>query len=220
MPETNVRTRIKICGITRPQDGRAAAALGADAIGLVFWPRSSRLVTPAQARAVIAELPPFVTTVGLFVDATPAEIEAVLAAVPLDLLQFHGNESPQACRAAGRPYLKAVRMRPGVELERLAGEYADAAGLLVDAYVSGLPGGTGATFDWAALPAAPAFPLVLAGGLEAGNVAGAIRQVRPWAVDVSGGVETAKGIKDAAKMAAFIQGVRDGDRERGTAHGA
>ena len=219
MPDAHARTRIKICGITRPQDARVAVALGVDAIGLVFWPHSARAVTPDQARDIVAGLPPFVTTVGLFVDATDAELDTVLARVPLDLLQFHGDETPEACRAFGRPYLKAVRMRPEVDLARVAGEYADATGLLVDAYVSGQPGGTGATFDWSHLPAEPAFPLILAGGLEAGNVADAIRQVRPWAVDVSGGVESAKGIKDAAKMATFMQGVRDGDRERGTERG-
>ncbi len=216
MPDAHARTRVKICGITRPQDARAAAALGADAVGLVFWPHSPRAVSVAQAREVVAALPPFVTTVGLFVDATPDELDAVLAAVPLDLLQFHGDEPPAACRAAGRPYLKAVRMRPGVALDRVAETYADAAGLLVDAYVDGVPGGTGATFDWDALPAGRTWPLVLAGGLAAGNVAEAIRRVRPWGVDVSGGVEAAKGIKDAAKMAAFMQGVDDGDRECGT----
>ena len=219
MPDAHARTRIKICGITRPQDARVAVALGADAIGLVFWQHSARAVTPDQARDIVAGLPPFVTTVGLFVDATDAELDKVLARVPLDLLQFHGDETPEACRAFGRPYLKAVRMRPEVDLARVAGEYADATGLLVDAYVSGQPGGTGATFDWSHLPAEPTFPLILAGGLEAGNVADAIRQVRPWAVDVSGGVESAKGIKDAAKMATFMQGVRDGDRERGTERG-
>jgi len=220
MPETHVRTRVKICGITRPQDARAAAALGADAVGLVFWPRSPRAVDVAQARAVAAALPPFVTRVGLFVDAGPEELAAVLAAVPLDLLQFHGDESPAQCRAAGRPYLKAVRMRPGVDLLRFEREYADAAGLLVDAYRPGQPGGTGATFDWELLPREPGLPLVLAGGLDPGNVAEAVRRVRPWAVDVSGGVEADKGIKDAAKMAAFMQGVRDGDRERRDARGA
>jgi phosphoribosylanthranilate isomerase len=216
MPDAHARTRVKICGITRPQDALAAAALGADAIGLVFWPRSPRVVSVAQARSLVADLPPFVTTVGLFVDATPDELGAVLDAVPLDLLQFHGDESPELCRTAGRPYLKAVRMRPGVDLERQAAAYADAAGLLVDAYVAGVPGGTGATFDWDALPAVTGVPLVLAGGLGPANVAEAICRVRPWAVDVSGGVEADKGIKDAAKMAAFMQGVNDGDRERGT----
>ena len=216
MTDAYQRTRVKICGITRPQDARVAAALGVDAVGMVFWPHSSRAVTPDQAQAIAAALPPFVARVGLFVDATDAQIGAVLDSVSLDLLQFHGDETPETCRAAGRPYLKAVRMRSGIDLDRVADEYADATGLLVDAYRSGQPGGTGTTFDWDLLPDRPRFPLVLAGGLDAGNVATAVRQVRPWAVDVSGGVEADKGIKDAAKMAAFIQGVRDGDRERGT----
>jgi phosphoribosylanthranilate isomerase len=220
MTDTHVRTRVKICGITRPQDARDAAALGADAIGLVFWPHSSRAVTVAQARDVCAALPPFVTRVGLFVDAKATELAAVLEKVPLDMVQYHGDESPATCRAAGLPYLKAVRMRAGIDLGRVAGDYADATGLLVDAYREGQPGGTGATFDWGVLPAEPGFPLVLAGGLEPGNVDAAIARVRPWAVDVSGGVEADKGIKDAAKMAAFMQGVRDGDRERGTERGA
>ncbi|HEY5719545.1 MAG TPA: phosphoribosylanthranilate isomerase [Gammaproteobacteria bacterium] len=207
------RTRVKICGITRPEDARTAAQLGCDAIGLVFWPRSSRAVTVDAARAVCSALPPFVTTVGLFVDAEPAAVRAVLDRVPLDLLQFHGDESPQACRRHGRPYVKAVRMRPGTDLGAVTRDYADAAGLLVDAYRKGVPGGTGSTFDWALLPAAPEFPLVLAGGLEPGNVAAAVRRVRPWAVDVSGGVEAAPGIKDAALIAAFMQGVRDADGE-------
>jgi phosphoribosylanthranilate isomerase len=220
MTDTHVRTRVKICGITRPQDAHDAAALGADAIGLVFWPHSSRAVTVAQARDVCAALPPFVTRVGLFVDAKATELAAVLEKVPLDMVQYHGDESPATCRAAGLPYLKAVRMRAGIDLGRVAGDYADATGLLVDAYREGQPGGTGATFDWGVLPAEPGFPLVLAGGLEPGNVDAAIARVRPWAVDVSGGVEADKGIKDAAKMAAFMQGVRDGDRERGTERGA
>jgi phosphoribosylanthranilate isomerase len=220
MTDTHVRTRVKICGITRPQDAHDAAALGADAIGLVFWPHSSRAVTVAQARDVCAALPPFVTRVGLFVDAKATELAAVLEKVPLDMVQYHGDESPATCRAAGLPYLKAVRMRAGIDLGRVAGDYADATGLLVDAYREGQPGGTGATFDWGVLPAEPNFPLVLAGGLEPGNVDAAIARVRPWAVDVSGGVEADKGIKDAAKMAAFMQGVRDGDRERGTERGA
>ncbi|NCF09144.1 MAG: phosphoribosylanthranilate isomerase [Gammaproteobacteria bacterium] len=220
MPDAHARTRVKICGITRPQDALAAAALGVDAIGLVFWPSSPRAVSAAQAREVVASLPPFVSTVGLFVNATQNELEAVLDQVPLDLLQFHGDESPEFCRSARRPYLKAVRMRPGVDLDRLVGAYADAAGLLVDAYVAGMPGGTGETFDWDALPSVSGVPLVLAGGLAPGNVADAIRRVGPWAVDVSGGVESAKGIKDAVKMAAFMQGVKDGDRERGTQRGA
>ncbi len=185
----------------------AAARLGADAIGLVFYPKSPRAVSADQARAILRALPPFVTSVGLFVDAAPAEIERVLAAVPLDLLQFHGDEAAEDCRAHGRPYLKALRMGAGVDLSALARPYDDAAGILVDSFVEGVPGGTGQTFDWARLPARLPRPLVLAGGLNPDNVAAAIKQTRPWAVDVSGGVESAPGIKDAAKIAAFIRGV-------------
>jgi phosphoribosylanthranilate isomerase len=203
-------TRVKICGITRPEDGREAARLGADAIGLVFYPPSPRNVSPEAARAVVAALPPFVTVVGLFVDPEPAWVEAVLAACPLDVLQFHGEEPARFCRAFGRPYLKAVRMRAGVDLAVLAQHYDDARGLLVDAYVEGVAGGTGARFDWSLLPKELGLPLVLSGGLDAGNVAEAVRRVQPAAVDVSSGVEAAKGIKDAALMAAFISGAKHG----------
>lgn len=202
-----MRTRVKICGITRADDALAAARAGADAIGLVFYARSPRAVTIAAAQAVVRALPPFVTTVGLFVDAAPDEIRTVLQAVPLDLLQFHGDESPAACRGHGRPYVKALRMRAGADLTALAQRYDDAAAILVDTYVDGVPGGTGVAFDWARLPSDMPRPLILAGGLKPDNVAAAVAQVRPWAVDVSGGVEAAPGVKDAAKIAAFIRGV-------------
>jgi len=208
----STRTRVKICGITRPEDAVTAAHLGCDAIGLNFWPPSPRSISPEMAHEIALAVPPFVTVVGLFVDAEPGAIDAVLEKVPLDLLQFHGAEAAVACRRHGRPYLKAVRMRPETDLESAARDYSDAAGLLVDAYRSGQPGGTGMTFDWGRLPAAPHFPLVLAGGLGPDNIADAIHAVRPWAVDVSGGVESAPGIKDAALMAAFMQGVLDADR--------
>ena len=201
-------TRVKICGITRVEDALAAARLGADAIGLVFYAKSPRAVSAVQARTIVRALPPFVTTVGLFVDAAAEEIRQVLAAVPLDLLQFHGNESPEQCRIHGRSYLKALRMREGVDVAAMARSYDDAAGLLVDTYVDGVPGGTGRSFDWSRLPARLARPLILAGGLNPDNVAAAVAQVRPWAVDVSGGVEAAPGLKDAAKIAAFIRGVK------------
>ncbi len=204
-------TRVKICGITRIEDAHAAAGAGADAIGLVFYDRSPRCVGVDQARAVLASLPPFVTSVGLFVNAPAAQVEAVLGALPLDLLQFHGDESPEFCRGFGRPYLKAVRVKPGVDLVKYAASYADARGLLLDAYVEGTPGGTGQAFDWGLIPARLPLPVVLSGGLDAANVGEAIRRVRPWAVDVSSGVEAAKGIKDAAKIAAFMQGVRNAD---------
>lgn len=203
-------TRVKICGITRPVDGREAARLGADAIGLVFYPPSPRHVSLDTARAIVAALPPFVTVVALFVDPDAAWVESVLAGCPVDVLQFHGEESPSFCRSFGRPYMKAVRMRPEVDLCAQAARYADARALLVDAYVEGVAGGTGARFDWSLLPDALSLPLVLSGGLDPENVAQAVAAVRPDAVDVSSGVEASKGIKDAARMAAFISGAKHG----------
>lgn len=200
-------TRIKICGITRVEDALAVAGSGADAIGLVFYERSPRHVDIGQAAQLAAALPPFVTTVGLFVDADAGYVHEVLAAVPLDLLQFHGDESPEYCAQFGRPYLKAIRVKPGVDLIQCASDFRGAQGLLLDAHVEGIPGGTGATFDWKLIPKDLPLPVILSGGLDAGNVAEAIEQVRPYAVDVSSGVEAAKGIKDAAKIAAFINEV-------------
>jgi len=203
--------RSKICGLTRAEDVRAVAACGADALGLVFYPNSPRHVTPPQAAALLRALPPFVSTVGLFVDADAETVRATLAQVPLDVLQFHGDESAEFCRQFGRPYLKAIRVRPGVDLLQCAAHYADAQALLLDAYVEGVPGGTGASFDWALIPRDLPLPVVLSGGLDAGNVAAAMAQVRPYAVDVSSGVEAAKGIKEAAKIAAFINEVKRAD---------
>lgn len=205
------RTRVKICGITRPEDGVAAARLGADAIGLVFYPPSPRAVSVEQARDVIAALPPFVTTVALFVDAAPEDVEAVLQQLSIDLLQFHGNESPAYCRGFGRRYIKAVRMTDDVDLIAQAGQYHDAAGLLLDSYQKGVPGGTGQRFDWAQIPAGLDKPIILAGGLDPENVERAVTSTRAFAVDVSSGVESAKGIKDADKIAAFMRGVRIAD---------
>jgi len=185
----------------------AAARLGADAIGLVFYAKSPRAVSVIQARVIVRALPPFIAAVGLFVDAAPREIRAVLAALPLQLLQFHGNEDPEECRGYGLPYLKALRMREGTDLAAMARPYEDAAGILADAYVEGVAGGSGTTFNWSRLPTGLAHPVILAGGLNPDNAAAAVRQVRPWAVDVSGGVESAPGVKDAAKIAAFIRGV-------------
>jgi len=204
--------RIKICGITRVEDAVAAADLGADAIGLVFYERSPRRVTADQASEIVAALPPFVTTVGLFVDAAAHEVERVLARVPLDLLQFHGDEPAVYCAAFARPYIKALRMRPELILAQAADEYATARGILLDTFVEGVPGGTGQTFTWSPVPDAVKMPIILAGGLNATNVAEAIATVRPWAVDVSGGVEATKGVKDAALMAAFVEAVRDASR--------
>lgn len=202
-----MRTRIKICGITRPQDGQEAARLGADAIGLVFYTPSPRAVTIEQAKAVCDALPPFVSRVGLFVNAEQAEISKVLAEVSLDLLQFHGDEAPAECEAYDRPYIKALRMAADVDVMAQAAAYKSAAGILLDSYEAGTPGGTGQTFDWQRVPAELKQPIILAGGLTPGNVATAIERVRPYAVDVSGGVEAAKGIKDRDKMTAFINEV-------------
>ena len=204
-----MNTRIKICGITRVQDGLAAARLGAHAIGLVFYDASARAVDAQQARSIVDILPPFVTTVGLFVNAEAAAVRETLAKVPLQLLQFHGDETPDYCAAFGVPYLKAVRVRPGVDLLQYARDFRTARGLLLDAYVEGVHGGTGATFDWSLIPQSLPLPIVLSGGLYADNVAAAVRAARPWAVDVSSGVESAKGIKDAVKMEAFMNGVCD-----------
>ncbi len=205
------RTRTKICGITRVEDGLAAASTGADAIGLVFHGASPRNVAVEQAVAICAALPPFVTTVGLFVDAPAATVFDILQKVPLDLLQFHGDESAEYCRSFSRPYIKAIRMADGVDLQMAATEYSDARGLLLDTYHKGIAGGTGETFDWARIPADLALPVILAGGLEPENVAAAVRSVHPFAVDVSSGVEAEKGIKDAAKIIAFIRGVNSAD---------
>ena len=197
--------RVKICGITRAEDLAAACAAGADALGFVFYARSPRHLEIAQAAALLAQLPPFVQSVGLFVDAEPGFVEAVLKAVPLDLLQFHGSEAPAQCRIYRRPYLKAVRMREGTDLVKYCAEFDDARALLLDAYVPGVPGGTGERFDWGLIPAGLPKPIVLSGGLSPDNVTQAVQAVRPWAVDVSSGVEAAPGIKDAARMAAFIE---------------
>ena len=200
--------RSKICGITRIEDALAAVAAGADAIGLVFYAKSPRAVTVQQARAIIAALPPFVTTVGLFVNASRCELNEILEAVPLDLLQFHGDETPSDCVGFNRPYIKALRVRPGDDLEAACQHYAGASGILLDTFVAGVPGGTGEAFDWSLVPARLSKPIILAGGLSADNVAQAIAQVQPYAVDVSGGVEQAKGIKDAARIEAFMRAVR------------
>ena len=201
--------RVKICGITRVEDGITCARLGADAIGLVFYAPSPRHVSVDQARAIMAALPPFVTTVGLFVDAAPTEVRAVLAQLPLDMLQFHGNETPEYCRGFGRSYLKAVRVKLGADLVQYASAYPDAKGLLLDAHVEGIAGGTGQAFDWSLIPAQLPLPVVLSGGLNSANIAEAIRRIQPAAVDVSSGVEATKGIKDTEKIAAFMQGVRN-----------
>lgn len=204
-------TRVKICGITRVEDALAAAHSGADAIGLVFYQRSPRHVDVAQAKKLAGALPPFVTVAGLFVNADEAFVREVLANVPLDLLQFHGDETPEYCTQFDRPYLKAIRVKAGVDLLQCASDFRSAKGLLLDAHVEGIRGGTGATFDWALIPKQLPLPVILSGGLDAENVAAAIKQVRPYAVDVSSGVEASKGIKDAVKIAAFINEVKKRD---------
>lgn len=200
-----MRTRTKICGLTRIDDALHASYCGADAIGMVFYPPSPRHVTFETAVAISAALPAFVTRVALFVDADSSEVRAVLDGLRPDLLQFHGEESPTYCRQFGVPYIKAVRVRAGLDLIQYAADYAGAQGLLLDAYVPGQAGGTGRAFDWGLIPAQLPLPLILSGGLEPGNVRHAIDTVRPWAVDVSSGVEASKGIKDANKVAQFIQ---------------
>ncbi len=221
------RTRVKICGITRAQDARAAVDAGADAIGLNFWRGTPRVVTPAHALALVADVPAYVAIVGLFVDPEPADVRAVLAQVPLDLLQFHGNEPAAFCRSFARRYVKAVRVRDGLDLLESVSSYGDAAGLLFDAYREGdLPGGTGHAFDWTRLASVRdrlPRPLILSGGLDAANVGQAIRDVHPFAVDVSSGVEERdaagvprRGLKDAARIHAFVEGVRSADGRRFT----
>ena len=201
--------RSKICGITRIEDALAAVEAGADAIGLVFYGKSPRAVSIEQAAAIVQALPPFVTSVGLFVDMPRDQLQQLLQRLPLDLLQFHGDESPADCEGHGRPYIKALRVRPGEDVAAAMAPYAGAQGILLDTFVEGVPGGTGASFDWSLVPEDAAKPIILAGGLDADNVATAIRQVRPHAVDVSGGVEASKGIKDAGKIRAFVRAVRD-----------
>lgn len=201
-------TRIKICGIMRVEDALCAAREGADAIGLVFAPESPRCISVEQARAITTSLPPFVTRVGLFVNAAAEAVQSVLRAIPIDVLQFHGEETPAYCGAFARPYIKAIRMRPGLDVRAEAARYSDAAGMLLDAFAEAARGGTGASFDWSRIPSDLGKPVILAGGLAPDNVAQAVRTAKPHAVDVSSGVEASKGIKDHAKIRAFIQAVR------------
>lgn len=208
-------TRIKICGITRMEDARCAVKHGADAIGFVFWERSARYVTPVAAGAIVAALPPFVTAVGVYVDPEAEWVKETIAVARLNLLQFHGDEPAEFCGQFSLPYLKAVRVREGLDLLQYATRYtgpAGAQGLLLDTYVEGEPGGTGNAFDWSLVPGNLPLPVILSGGLDAGNVRRAVRLAQPWGVDVSSGVEAARGIKDAEKIAAFMQGVRVSDR--------
>ncbi|MCL2636339.1 MAG: phosphoribosylanthranilate isomerase [Betaproteobacteria bacterium] len=205
-----MKTRIKICGLTREADVEAAVTAGVDAIGFVFYPASPRYVTPQRAAELARRIPPFVATVGLFVNAPAADVLAACAAVPLNLLQFHGDEDAAYCRQFSRPWLRAARVRPGLDLVEFALSFPDARGLLLDAFVDGYGGG-GHVFDWTLIP--PGLPgfLLLSGGLTAANVGDAIRRARPAAVDVSSGVEASKGIKDRDKIAAFVAAVRKAD---------
>ena len=204
------KTRIKICGLTREEDVDAAVAAGADALGFVFYPPSPRYVTPERAAELARRIPPFVDVVGLFVNEAPATVGAVCERVPINLPQFHGDEDAAYCRQFSRPWLRAARVRPGLDLVEFAGSFPDARGLLFDAFVEGYGGG-GHVFDWTLIPQGlPGF-LVLSGGLTADNVGDAIARVRPAAVDVSSGVEMGKGIKDHSKIAAFVAAVRKAD---------
>lgn len=211
LPTPIMATAVKICGITRVEDAIAAASAGAHAVGLIFYGASPRNILLQCAKQIVDELPPFVTPVALFVNPATEAVRDIVAQVRPQLLQFHGEEAPEFCTQFGLPYIKAVRVGPGVDLLQCARRYAGAKGLLLDALVEGSHGGTGAAFDWDLIPAAIPLPLILAGGLSPGNVGDAVRRVRPWAVDVSSGVEIAKGIKDAARIVAFIRGVRDAD---------
>lgn len=204
------RTRVKICGITRVEDALIAAEAGADAIGLVFYPKSPRRVDLSQAARIVRALPPFVSAVALFVNASEDEIRGVIDTVQPALLQFHGDETPEVCANAAYPYLRAARMKPGLNLLDFKAQYTDAKALLLDAYVEAY-GGAGEVFDWSLIPKNANFPIVLSGGLHASNVGRAIAQVRPWAVDVSSGVERSKGVKDASAIRSFIAAVRDAD---------
>jgi len=206
-----MRTRIKICGITRPQDAQAAASAGADAIGLIFYRPSPRYVTPEQARDIAMQTPLFVATVAVFVNPTREEVERVIVECGVTLLQFHGDESPEFCAGFARPYIKAARIRPGLNLIKYLSPYTAARAWMLDAFHDDLWGGTGGAFDWSLVPERMAKPIILSGGLTAGNVADAVRRVRPYAVDVSSGVEVSKGIKDAGRIAAFIGAVQHED---------
>ncbi len=202
-----MRTRVKICGITRVEDALVAVQSGADAVGLVFYAESPRNISLQVAQQIVAALPPFVSVVGLFVNASANKIQTVLAQLQLDVLQFHGDETAAECAQFNLPYLKAIRVKPDTNLLQYCDEFNSAQALLLDAHSDAAYGGTGLTFDWALIPQNLPKPIILAGGLNPANVSAAIRQVQPYAVDVSGGVEESKGIKDAAKIAAFMRAV-------------
>jgi phosphoribosylanthranilate isomerase len=206
-------TRIKICGITRVEDALAAVASGTDALGLVFYAKSPRAVSIAEASFIVKAVPPFVTIVALFVDESAAEIERVLNAVPIDVIQFHGNETPQFCEQFNRPYVKALRVTPDLNLATASQGYSSSRGILLDTWKEGVPGGTGLSFDWRLAQKSLPLPMILAGGLKPENVGDAMAMLRPAAVDVSGGVESAPGIKDSGKIRKFIAAVRAADKQ-------
>ena len=207
-----MRTRVKFCGFTRVEDAVFAARLGVDAIGLVFYPPSPRHVEIEQAIRIVNALPAFTSVVALFVDEQEARIRDVLAQVPIDCLQFHGDEPAEACRVYGKRYIKALRMQDGIDIDALALHYHDAAGLLLDAYHPGAKGGTGCQFDWELIPEQCGLPVILAGGLDETNAKQAVQTLRPYALDVSSGVESEKGVKNSLKMAAFIKQVNEGNK--------
>lgn len=204
-----MRTRVKICGITRTEDALAAISSGADAIGFVFWQQSARNILPQQARPITKTIPAFVTTVGVYVDPTVEWVHETATIANLGLLQFHGNESPEFCDQFALPYVKALRIKEDMDLLEYANRYQSAKGLLLDTYSANLPGGTGEVFDWTLIPANLPLPIILSGGLTPDNVVHAIAKVKPWAVDVSSGVEASKGIKDINKISAFMQRVKN-----------
>jgi phosphoribosylanthranilate isomerase len=207
------RTRVKICGFTNAKQAAFAAFSGVDAIGLVFYPPSPRNVAISTAQEIVAALPAFTSVVALFVDASEEQITQVIEQVPIDTIQFHGNETAAQCRIYGKPYMKAVRMQSDIDINALTTEYHDASGLLLDAYHAGIPGGTGEQFDWDLIPAHCDLPIILAGGLTEHNARAAIQRVQPYALDVSSGVEASKGIKDNNKIAAFLTEVYLSDRD-------
>jgi phosphoribosylanthranilate isomerase len=205
------RTRIKICGIREAGHARVAADAGADAIGFVFYEASPRYLAPEGAARIAAGLPPFVMAVGLFVNPAESEVRGILDRVPLDLLQFHGEETAEFCERFGRPYIRVARMEAGTDLVEYAHRFSRARALILDAHVPGQPGGTGKSFEWAEIPRDLPIPLILSGGLTASNVGRAVREVRPWAVDVSSGVEASRGVKDPRKIVEFIRSVQSED---------
>lgn len=200
--------RVKVCGITRNEDAIAAVQCGADAIGFVFWRHSARYIDADSARRITDVIPPFVCTVGVYVDPDAVWVEETARAAKLNLLQFHGDESPEFCNQFSQPYIKAIRVKPDTDLLQYAARYRTAKGLLLDTYAANMPGGTGHVFDWRLIPQQLPLPLILSGGLNPDNVVHAIQQTKPWAVDVSSGVEASKGIKDKKKIIAFMQGVK------------